>query len=390
MNMKVLPINQSITFCNNSKSVIETNNQTNQKLTKEKVALATVLGLLGLNTLVMLDRTSRTRIEKLLIKEEKVSKSFKNNFTELSFDNLKNNNSVMSLDEISGLNKLKDLINKMDILLKNKDVIKEHKIESSSSILLWGLPGTGKTTVAKSIAKKLDADFVILNKEFFDSCFVGEGPQKLSSHFETIKNYSKNNPNKKVVVFMDEIDGTISIDNGNNARHSDDLVNVMKRYLTDLQTECDNIIFIGATNKDPSGFKSDNKTVKLNNAILSRFNYQFEIGLPEKSAIKDAWSKLVKTQSGKEKFTEKENELISETFHKLGMSYRDIKNISNKLNIDDAVEFCKKRSYNSKANLIQVLKDDEKVGYDHIKKVNMDTKIKDKLISDLEKKLSEK
>ena len=120
MNMKVLPINQSITFCNNSKSVIETNNQTNQKLTKEKVALATVLSLLGLNTLVMLDRTSRTRIEKLLIKEEKVSKSFKNNFTELSFDNLKNNNSVMSLDEISGLNKLKDLINKMDILLKNK------------------------------------------------------------------------------------------------------------------------------------------------------------------------------------------------------------------------------------------------------------------------------
>ena len=189
---------------------------------------------------------------------------------------------------------------------------------------------------------------------------------------------------------MDEIDGTISIDNGNNARHSDDLVNVMKRYLTDLQTECNNVIFIGATNKDPSGFKSDNKTVKLNNAILSRFNYQFEIDLPEQSAIKDAWSKLVKTQSGKEKFTEKENELISETFHKLGMSYRDIKNISNKLNIDDAVEFCKKRSYNSKANLIQALKDDEKVGYDHIKKVNMDTKIKDKLISDLEKKLSEK
>ena len=273
--MKVLPINQNLTFCKNSRNVSEANNQANKKSTKEKVAFATVLGLLGVNTLVMLDRTSRTRIEKLLIKEEKASKSFKNNFTELSFDNLKNNNSVMSLDEISGLNKLKDLISKMDILLKNKDVIKEHKIESSSSILLWGLPGTGKTTVAKSIAKKLDADFVILNKEFFDSCFVGEGPQKLSSHFETIKNYSKNNPNKKVVVFMDEIDGTISIDNGNNARHSDDLVNVMKRYLTDLQTECNNVIFIGATNKDPSGFKSDNKTVKLNNAILSRFNYKF-------------------------------------------------------------------------------------------------------------------
>ena len=44
------------------------------------------------------------------------------------------------------------------------------------------------------------------------------------------------------------------------------------------------------------------------------------------------------------------------------MSYRDIKNISNKLNIDDAVEFCKKGSYNSKKNLIDVLKNDEKIG----------------------------
>ena len=189
--MKVLPINSTFTFCNNSKSVIETNNQKNQKSTKEKVALAAVLGLISLNTLVMLDRTSKTRIEKLLIKEEKVSKSFKNNFTELSFDNLKNNNSVLSLDDISGLDKLKDLINKMDILFKNEDVIKEHNIESPYSILLWGLPGTGKTTAAKGIAKKLDADLVTLNKEFFDSCLVGEGPQKLSSYFETIKDYSK-------------------------------------------------------------------------------------------------------------------------------------------------------------------------------------------------------
>ena len=87
--MKVLPINQNLTFCKNSKNVPAANNQANKKSTKEKVAFATVLGLLGVNTLVMLDRTSRTRIEKLLIKEEKVSKSFKNNFTELSFDNLK-------------------------------------------------------------------------------------------------------------------------------------------------------------------------------------------------------------------------------------------------------------------------------------------------------------
>ena len=104
--------------------------------------------------------------------------------------------------------------------------------------------------------------------------------------------------------------------------------------MTYLQQECENVIFIGATYKDPNGLKSDNTAVRLNTAILSRFNYQFELDLPQPKDIKEAWNKLIKTQSGKEKFTDKQNEIIAQKFHKLGMSYRDIKNISNKLNID--------------------------------------------------------
>ncbi len=380
--MKVLPVNNNLNFYSNVK---ETNNQTDNKRTKkEMVNYASIIGLIGLSTLLMLDRTSEIRIKKLLAKKEQDVRTHAGDTTKLVFSNLKNNKSVMSLDEISGLDNLKKFVNQIDILSKNKEVSKEHKIENSVSILLWGLPGTGKTTAAKGIAKKLDADFISLNKELFDSSYVSEGPRQLSSYLESIKEYSKNNPNKKIVVFMDEIDGTISIDNGSNTRHSEDLVNVMKRYLTDLQSECDNIIFIGATNKDPNGLKSDNTAIKLNNAILSRFNYQFEIGLPDENAVFDAWSKLTKTLSGKEKFTEKQNKLISETFNKLGMSYRDIKNISDKLNIEDAVEFCKKGSYNSKTNLIYALQNDEKIGYDHIKKANIDTDLKKKIINNLE------
>lgn len=204
------------------------------------------------------------------------------------------------------------------------------------------MPGTGKTTAAKGIAKKLDADFIQIDKELFDSEFVSVSTRQLTMLVDQIEQHAKNNPKKQIVVFMDEIDSTISIDMGKAAKQDDVLINTLKQGIVDLQQECKNVIFIGATNKDPNGLKSDNTAVRLNTAILSRFNYQFELDLPQPKDIKEAWNKLIKTQSGKEKFTDKQNEIIAQKFHKLGMSYREIKNISNKLNIEDAVEFCKK------------------------------------------------
>lgn len=249
------------------------------------------------------------------------------------------------------------------------------------------MPGTGKTTAAKGIAKKLDADFIQIDKELFDSEFVSVSTRQLTMLVDQIEQHAKNNPKKQIVVFMDEIDSTISINMGKEAKQDDVLINTLKQGIVDLQQECKNVIFIGATNKDPNGLKSDNTAVRLNTAILSRFNYQFELDLPQPKDIKEAWNKLIKIQSGKEKFTDKQNEIIAQKFHKLGMSYREIKNISNKLNIEDAVEFCKKGSYNSKNNLINVLKNDEKIGYNHITKTEMDNNKKLQIIKELEKEL---
>ena len=66
--------------------------------------------------------------------------------------------------------------------------------------------------------------------------------------------------------------------------------------------------------------------------------------MPNKEAIKDTWVQLMKTGSGKNKFTEQQNEIISKKFVELGMSYRDIANIADKLNREDAVEFCNKKN----------------------------------------------
>lgn len=348
----------------------------NEKILKEEkkknITSQLALGLTVAGSIWMLTRTRKSRIRDVIANEKKgVKGHLEAGSLEIEIHNFKDNKNVKSLDELSGLENVKEFINTYQTLIQNPSTMKEHNIQEFSSMLFWGVPGTGKTSAAKGIAKKLDADYIQVDKEFFDSMFVSEGPRRLAEMFDQIEQHAKSYPQKRIIVFMDEIDGSISVNNGSTANHTEDLVNTLKKGITYLQEECDNIIFIGATNKDPNGIKSDNSNVRLNPAILSRFKYQMEIGLPNKEAINDAWTKLMKTGSGKDKFTAEQNKIVAQHFQELNMSFRDVANIADKLNRQDAVEFCKKGSYNSRANLIKVLQNDEKIGYDPVKKENM-------------------
>ena len=382
--MKVQKIDNSYISFQNTKAEKSPHDKPDNKGKKSITAIAAI-GLAAASTIYMLIRTDKTRIQKILADSKK---GFKNRLDsgqlEIEIKNFKDNKNIKSIDELSGLNNIKDFINSYEIILKNPEAKKEHNIHEFSSLLFWGVPGTGKTSAAMGIAKKLDADYIQIDKEFFDSMFVSEGSRRLAEMIDQIEQHAKSHPDKRIIVFMDEIDGTISIDRSNNSRHSEDLINTLKRGLTYLQEECNNIIFIGATNKDPNGIKSDNISVKLNPAILSRFKYQIEFSLPDKEALNDSWTRLMKTGSGKNKFSVKQNEVIAQKFEELGMSFRDITNIADKLNRADAVEFCRTGNYNSKKNLIQILRNDEKIGYDSVKKSNIEEKKKVKIIEELE------
>ena len=96
-----------------------------------------------------------------------------------------------------------------------------------SSMILWGPPGTGKTTLAKIIAKSTDADFFSLNA-------VSSGVREVR---EIIK-VGKSNLNyyKKTILFIDEIHRF-------NKAQQDALLS---------SVESGEIILIGATTENPS------------------------------------------------------------------------------------------------------------------------------------------
>lgn len=104
-------------------------------------------------------------------------------------------------------------------LMIEKDVL--------SSFILWGPPGSGKTTIAKIIANQTNSDFHQINA-------VSSGVKEVRSVIE-IANLNKIQ-NKKTILFIDEIHRF-------NKGQQDALLNAVESGL---------IILIGATTENPS------------------------------------------------------------------------------------------------------------------------------------------
>ncbi|MDO6513350.1 replication-associated recombination protein A [Neptuniibacter sp. 2_MG-2023] len=109
---------------------------------------------------------------------------------------------------------------------------------SAHSMIFWGPPGVGKTTLAKLIAHHVDAHFITLSA-------VLSGVKDIRVAVEQAKQHSAQT-GRKTILFVDEVH-----------RFNKSQQDAFLPYIED-----GTIIFVGATTENPS--------FELNNALLSR------------------------------------------------------------------------------------------------------------------------
>lgn len=142
---------------------------------------------------------------------------------------------------------------------------KYQNIDMTKGVLFYGKPGTGKTLIAKYIAKNANAKFIQLSASSLESKWVGESAQNIIRLFQHARTLGK------VVIFFDEIDAIGKKRSSDNGHHAQ----ILNQLLAELDGFKDNkdILFIGATNR-----KDD-----LDEALLrgGRLDLHIEIPYPK-------------------------------------------------------------------------------------------------------------
>jgi len=161
----------------------------------------------------------------------------------------------------------------------NEFKIAKKRLSITPTFLFYGLPGTGKTTLANLIYRNIKTDYNIdiedLRMDQLISSNFGESSKNLIKFFDDIReNQSKNN--SKTFIIIDEMD-SFTLNRFQNDNES------MKRILLSFNTiidqldqkgEFENIIIIATTNMIES----------IDTSVLRRFffQYDFNVSLDEK------------------------------------------------------------------------------------------------------------
>lgn len=149
-------------------------------------------------------------------------------------------------------------------------------IAPSNSILMYGMPGVGKTYSARWLANKLDMPMITVDLASTISSYLGRSGQNIKSIFE----YTKK---ENVILFLDEMDAIAKKrDDESDLGELKRLVNVLLKEMEDCPSSC---IIIGATNHPEL----------LDKAIWRRFDRSIEVTMPGEEERRS----LLKREMGK-------------------------------------------------------------------------------------------
>ncbi len=147
--------------------------------------------------------------------------------------------------DIGGLEKIKqELKEAVEWPLKHRDAFVRMGIRPPRGILLYGPPGSGKTLLAKAVAKESEANFIQIKGPSLLNKWVGESEKGVRSIFEKARQSAPS------IVFFDEIDA-LAPKRGmffGSSHVTENVVNTLLAEMDGLE-DLHDVVIIGATNR---------------------------------------------------------------------------------------------------------------------------------------------
>ena len=147
-------------------------------------------------------------------------------------------------DDVGGLESLKEELREaIEWPIKHKDAFDYVNVETPKGILLHGPTGTGKTLIAKAVAKMTESNFISIKGPELLSKWVGESEKGVREIFRKARLAAP------CIIFLDEVDALVPRRGGSSDSHVTE--NVVSQILTEIDglEELHNVLIIGATNR---------------------------------------------------------------------------------------------------------------------------------------------
>ena len=239
--------------------------------------------------------------------------------------------------DVGGLENIKEELKEaVEWPLKYSDVFKKANTNPPKGILLYGVPGTGKTLLAKAIATESGVNFISVKGPSLISKYVGESERAIREVFKIAKQASP------TILFFDEIDSIVP-SRGSSSTDAHVTERVISQFLTEMDgiEELKGVVVLAATNRldlvDPAILRS------------GRFDILFELPKPDEKTREEIFTIHTKNKPLTKEVDLKE--LAGKTEGKVGA---DIEFICRKASMLAIREYIESQNSKSKTQSLEI------------------------------------
>lgn len=148
-----------------------------------------------------------------------------------------------TFDDVVGMEDVKELIRSRVIdQIKYPELYAQYGLKGGTGVLLFGLPGTGKTTIARAIAHEINAPLYTVLLSDVLSKWVGESEKLIKQLFEKARS------TKTSLIFFDDFD-SLGMQRQDDGNHNNKIIVELINQMDGFKKNQNTIVLLAATNK---------------------------------------------------------------------------------------------------------------------------------------------